>query len=109
MHSYVTEGVYKDPLEKFQRAYIDHSPDIQIIDLTENDRWLILATDGMWNHLQRREISSVVSQVGLKEQNAPDTVHVVKQLLETTLDKICYKAGVTRQFMADLEPGTQKR
>ena len=106
MHSYVTEESYKDPLEKFQKAYIDHSPDIQVIDLTGNDRWLILATDGLWNHLRRRELSQVVSQVGLKEQNAVDTTHVVKQLLETALDRICDKAGVTRQFMADLEPGT---
>ena len=30
-------------------------------------------------------------------------------MLETTLDRICYKAGVTRDFMADLEPGAQKR
>ena len=67
MHSYATEESYRDPMEKFQKEYIEHCPDIQVIDLSENDRWLILATDGLWNHLRRREISQVVSQVGLEE------------------------------------------
>ena len=105
MHCYVTEESYKDPLEKYQKEYIEHSPDIHVVDLTENDRWLILATDGLWKHLSREEVSHVVSQIDLKEQNAPDTTHVVKQLLESALDKICDKKGVTKQFMAELEPG----
>ena len=45
----------------------------------------------------------------MEEQDEPDSNHVVKKMLETTLDRICYKAGVTRDFMADLEPGAQKR
>ena len=61
MHTYEIDGSYKDPMEKFHKAYIDHSPDIQVIDLTENDRWLVLATDGLWNHLRRHELAQIVN------------------------------------------------
>ena len=70
---------------------------------------MILATDGMWNHLRRRDISQVVSQVDKTKQDEQDTVHVVRHLLETTLDKICKKEGVTRNFLSDVEPGFKKR
>ena len=77
--------------------------------MTEKDRWLILATDGMWNQLKRRDIAKIVSQVEQKKQDAPDTVHVVKHLLDTALDSVCYNEGITRAFLGDLEPGERKR
>ena len=73
MHTYLTEEHYKDPFEKFSKAYIDHSPDIEIIDLTEGDKWLILATDGMWNHLRRRDIPKLVSEVDKSKQEEIDS------------------------------------
>ena len=50
-----------EPFEKFQKAYVDHEPDIEVHDLSERDRWLILATDGMWNHMKRADVAEYVS------------------------------------------------
>ena len=53
VHSFGGEDGYKDPIGKFKKAYLNAEPDIEVISLTENDRWLILATDGLWNHTKR--------------------------------------------------------
>ena len=50
-----------EPFEKFHKAYVDHEPDIEVHDLSERDRWLILATDGMWNHMKRVDVAEYVS------------------------------------------------
>ena len=31
------------------------------MDLTEHDRWLILATDGMWNLTKRSEMPALIT------------------------------------------------
>ena len=71
VHAYLTEEKYKDPMEKFQKAYVDHEPDIQVIDMTEKDKWLILATDGMWNNIRRTEIAETVQQLDDGEKELP--------------------------------------
>lgn len=74
MHAYNVEANYKEPFEKFHKAYVDHEPDIQVIDMTDKDKWLILATDGMWNNLRRREIAQTISQLDESKKSIPKEI-----------------------------------
>lgn len=53
-HSYEPMVNLKMPIKNFKKAMLSNEPEISIIDLTESDRWLVLATDGMWQNLPRR-------------------------------------------------------
>ena len=33
VHSYEIEENYKAPFEKFHKAYVEHEPDVQVIDI----------------------------------------------------------------------------
>jgi len=62
-HKFDTSDGYKDAMKNFRSAIITHEPEITVVDLCERDRWLVLATDGMWNSLKRGDIASTVAQV----------------------------------------------
>ena len=32
-----------------------HEPDIQVIELTKQDRYLVLASDGLWDEMSRKQ------------------------------------------------------
>ena len=53
VHSFAGVEGYKNPMEKFKKAYLNAEPDIEVISLTDKDRWLVLATDGLWSHTKR--------------------------------------------------------
>eukprot|EP00354_Favella_ehrenbergii_P007541 CAMPEP_0170473126 /NCGR_PEP_ID=MMETSP0123-20130129/15073_1 /TAXON_ID=182087 /ORGANISM="Favella ehrenbergii, Strain Fehren 1" /LENGTH=99 /DNA_ID=CAMNT_0010741917 /DNA_START=752 /DNA_END=1048 /DNA_ORIENTATION=+ len=99
----MAELAYKvDPVTKeqelikgFKKALITWQPDIKVFDLTESDKWLILATDGFWTTIPRREVAGIVEKVEKSKQDEFDSVHVVRHLLYTALDRICEKEGYT--------------
>ncbi len=37
----------------FTGPYITHKPDIKIFELNDNDKYLILASDGLWDELNK--------------------------------------------------------
>ena len=59
------DNVNKDFLyEKYQKyfngPYISSIPDIQVIDIKKNFRYLIIGTDGLWDVMKSREIASFI-------------------------------------------------
>ena len=54
-HMNPSELGYRRPIPKFSGPYISHEPDIQVIELTKNDHFLVLASDGLWDEINRKE------------------------------------------------------
>ena len=80
-HAFDTDQTkYLNPIEKFNGAFISNEPDIQVVQLTEQDKYLVMASDGMWTHLRRSEIADFVTK---KEQSLKaddkDTVWLVRR------------------------------
>lgn len=55
-HNYPPEHGYRQPIPKanYTGGYISHVPDVQVFDLTENDKFLVIATDGLWDEFDRK-------------------------------------------------------
>ena len=48
------------PIPKYTGPYITHEPEITVIDLTKDDQYLILASDGLWDEIKRKEAATLV-------------------------------------------------
>jgi len=63
-HMHPVELGYRRPIPKFAGPYITHEPEIQVIDLTKNDQFLVLASDGLWDEISRKEAALIASKPG---------------------------------------------
>ena len=50
------------PKNNFSGPYINHLPDIMVHTLTDKDKYLILASDGLWDEINRKESAKILSQ-----------------------------------------------
>lgn len=63
-HYFSPELGYRRPIakENYNGPYITHKPDVQVFDLTERDQFLVLASDGLWDELNRKESARILSK-----------------------------------------------
>jgi len=58
-HKFSKEEGYYAPLKTFNGPYITHIPEIQVHSLTKEDEYLILASDGLWDEIKRKEVALI--------------------------------------------------
>lgn len=61
-HNFSPDLGYRGEIPAFTGPYITHEPDIQIHDLSKNDSWLILATDGLWDEISRKQVAKIAQE-----------------------------------------------
>lgn len=44
---------YRQKFKKYTGPYITHQPDIKVHQITKADEYLILASDGLWDEIER--------------------------------------------------------
>ena len=54
-------SLYEIYQNNFNGPYISSTPDIQILDIENNFRYLIMGTDGLWDVVKSREIASIIN------------------------------------------------
>lgn len=59
-HNFPPDLGYRVPIPKYNGPYITHEPDIQVIDLTKKDKWLVLASDGLWDEISRKKAAEII-------------------------------------------------
>lgn len=59
-HSFPPDLGYRMPIPKFNGPYITYEPEIQVINLTKEDQFLILASDGLWDEISRKKAAELV-------------------------------------------------
>lgn len=63
-HQFEKEYGYRRPIPKFTGPYISCEPDVQTFDLTKEDAWLVLASDGLWDEIKRKQVPEILSKAG---------------------------------------------
>ena len=58
-HTFNQDLGYRRPIPQFTGPYITHVPDIQEFDLQKEDKYLVLATDGLWDEIKRKETGKI--------------------------------------------------
>jgi len=60
-HNFSEDLGYRLPIPIFSGPYISNKPDVQVFELTPEDKWVIIGTDGLWEGVPRKDTSSLVS------------------------------------------------
>ena len=59
---------FRQKIANFNGPYITHQPEIKIVELGKDDRYLILSSDGMWDELKKTDVLDVV-KTNVDEKN----------------------------------------
>lgn len=81
-HSMSFDYGYRKMIPVYNGPYIEYRPDIQVFELTANDQWIVLATDGLWDEIQRKQ-AAVLSQ-----GNDQDMKQIAEKLFDAALDHV---------------------
>eukprot|EP01022_Parablepharisma_sp_SALTPOND_P026366 TRINITY_DN6303_c0_g1_i3.p1 TRINITY_DN6303_c0_g1~~TRINITY_DN6303_c0_g1_i3.p1 ORF type:complete len:484 (-),score=12.11 TRINITY_DN6303_c0_g1_i3:1018-2469(-) len=99
-HEFVGTRGYRRELRDYHGPYITHKPDIQTHTLQPNDKFLVIATDGLWDEMDLDEVARVFAlnkahpnklsekQVSRSEQN---------RLFQETIKKVSKRTGLTEE------------
>jgi pyruvate dehydrogenase phosphatase len=102
-HSNLIELGYRNPIPTFNGPYITHTPSVEVIELTKNDKYLVLASDGLWDEIPRKKTPEIV------KGKDTDLQSVAGSLFEAAMEHVSKDRGLTRHFISQVSPGPQKR
>jgi serine/threonine protein phosphatase PrpC len=54
---------YRRSIPNFTGPYITAEPEIKVIELTNKDKYLILASDGLWDEISRKTSAKVATRI----------------------------------------------
>jgi serine/threonine protein phosphatase PrpC len=80
-------------------------PDVQIIDLSPKDRFLVLASDGLWDEMNRKQSAIVASNLAKDPVFELNAKTLSNKLLSDALDIAAKKHGLSRTFLGQVRPG----
>eukprot|EP00347_Sterkiella_histriomuscorum_P014019 403362473 len=102
-HGHPLDLGYRKPIPEFTGPYITHEPDVQVFDLTKDDQYFILASDGLWDEIKRRQAAEFV------KGNDKDLKSIAAILFEKALENVAKTNHISREFISQAPPGKHKR
>ena len=73
---------------KFNGPYMTHQPEIKIIELKEQDKFLILGSDGVWDLIKRKTLENIL------EKNFENIFKISENIFNYALGQICQNNGI---------------
>lgn len=95
-------GFHRSRIEKFTGPYITHKPDVKIRNLETGDKFLILASDGLWDEMTPQQAAEIAGKVN-------DPQEAAKLLLEAALEHAASEQKMQVQSMLAIPVGIKRR
>jgi len=73
---------YRNIIPIYTGPYIEYRPDIQVHKLTKNDKYLVLASDGLWDEIKRKDTPLIAERFG------SDSEKLAVNLFDVALENI---------------------
>ena len=103
-------------IEKYQGTFIISEPDIKIFNLTNNDNYLVMGSDGLWDYLNSKNIANITKQtLNEKDKNFEKNGIVEKSdkiafsLMEKIIEKSSIKVGINSIDIIQMDLGKKLR
>ncbi|KAL4449096.1 hypothetical protein ABPG74_021088 [Tetrahymena malaccensis] len=88
---------------QFNGPYITAKPEIQVHQLKKEDKFIVMASDGLWDEMNKATIAKIAYE------NKNDKTKVVSQLLSTALQHAADQRKLTLQQLADIPAGERRK
>ena len=97
--------------QPFTPPYVLHTPDITHIKLSPEDRFVVLATDGLWDFLTDAEAVEIVHRVYIDSGgNIGTTSQLASQaLIDAVLHKAAARLGMSVDELKEVPIGSKRR
>lgn len=59
-HNHPSELGFRNPIPKYTGPYITAEPTVQVVELTKQDQYLVLASDGLWDEIPRKATPGII-------------------------------------------------
>ena len=102
-HNKNPELGYLQPIENYTGPYISHRPEIREYDLTKNDAYIVIASDGLWDHLPKDQVATSLSE------HSESTKQVSVSLFNQCMNNLVKERGISREFLSQMRPSNAKR
>lgn len=94
-------GFRKSKIQEFTGPYITHKPDIKIRPIEEGDKFIILASDGLWDEMSEQEAADMIYEI-------EDPKEAAELLLKTALEIAANKRGISKATLETIAPGVRR-
>ncbi|EGR29696.1 protein phosphatase 2c, putative [Ichthyophthirius multifiliis] len=88
--------------DTFKGPYITHQPDIQIHEINKNDKYIIMASDGLWDEMKKVNIAKITGD------NYKDKISIVQELFNYAFRNAAKNAKLTEKELGLVEPGKRR-
>jgi pyruvate dehydrogenase phosphatase len=103
-------------IKSYKGPYIEYIPDIQIFDLNNNDKYLIIGSDGLWDYLSSKDISKLLADF-IEDKNNEfyenkifwNSDKIAFGLLEKVIEKSAKKNNLEPLMILDIPLGKRLR
>ena len=96
-----TFGFKRSRIPNFTGPYITHKPDIQVRDIKTGDKFLILASDGLWDEMTEQEAAEIAVK-------ANDPQEAAQLLLEAALEHAAMDRGIPVSALLNIPLGKRR-
>jgi pyruvate dehydrogenase phosphatase len=94
-------GFRKSKIQNFTGPYITHAPDVVLREIRKNDKYIILASDGLWDELTEHDSAAVVKAT-------EDPSEISWNLLEKALSVAAKNAGMGLPQILQIPQGSRR-
>jgi pyruvate dehydrogenase phosphatase len=95
---------YKRPIKNFNGPYIKSNPDIKIFDITPNDEYIVLGTDGLWDLMGSKDVAEIIKS---NPNSTPKSLS--KHLFNECMNKAATSNMMSVESLIDMPAGRKKR
>jgi len=90
-------------IKNFNGPYIKYLPMIQVYELDKDDRYVVLATDGLWDELDGRDVANVI------KENDGDKGKILDGLFHSAMYHAARIAGMSYEDLLKVPLGRNRR
>lgn len=83
---------YDETCRDYNGPKITHRPEIKVFDLSPNDRFLILGSDGVWEFVKKRDLEKIV------KKGVENIYAMAENIFHFAMGRICEKYGFSLFF-----------
>lgn len=100
----IFESNYKRPISDFKGPYIKSTPEIRSFDIAPEDEYIVIATDGLWDFLNGKDVAKIISSH--KNSNPAQISNI---LFDEVMQKVSKETSLPIHAIMSMPSGGKKR